>query len=63
MWIAYSALMSAWDSARQVETELSHRVFWSFIQEIVRTAFPDRPEMHLPDEPTKGAKDTYARNT
>ena len=36
MWIVYEALLSVYESARQVEAELAHPVVWAFVRRLVR---------------------------
>ncbi len=37
MWIVYHALVNyVWESARRVETELSHEVVWRFMRRTIK---------------------------
>lgn len=54
MWIVYHALVNyVWESARRVETELSHDLVWSFIRRTVKEKFPDEPQKWLPKKPMR----------
>jgi hypothetical protein len=61
MTLGYAALISVYRSARQVEAELSHPLVWRHIRDVVRSEFPDRPEMHLPPTPMRRHHFLYAR--
>jgi hypothetical protein len=62
MLLAFEALLSVYQSARQVEAELAHPVVWDLIRQIVAERFADRPEMQLPSEPMKRHHYVYGRN-
>jgi hypothetical protein len=62
MLLAFEALLSVYESARQVEAELAHPVVWELIRQIVAERFSDQPEMHLPPEPIKRHHYVYGRN-
>ena len=52
MLIVYETLVSVYQSARQVEAELSHPV-WKLMRRTVKAMFPDDPSMHLPRQPMR----------
>ena len=62
MTLGYAALISVYRSARQVEAELSHPLVWRHIRDVVRSEFPDRPELHLPATPMRRHHFLYARD-
>jgi hypothetical protein len=62
MLLAYEAMISVYESARQVEAELGHPLVWRFIREIIAERFPNRPEMHLPLEPMRRHHYSYGRD-
>ena len=43
MWLVYEALLSVYESARQVEAELAHPIVWDFVRRLVRKRFPEDP--------------------
>ena len=62
MWLAFEALISVYESARQVEAELAHPVVWKMIRSLVAERFPDDPSMQLPDEPMRRHHYAYGRD-
>lgn len=62
MWLAFEALVSVYESARQVEAELAHPLVWRLIRDIVQDRFRDQPEMHLPPQPMRRHHYRYARD-
>jgi hypothetical protein len=62
MVLAFEALVSVYESARQVEAELAHPAVWGLIRRIVRERFPTQPSMHLPAEPMRRFHYHYARD-
>jgi hypothetical protein len=63
MWIVYEALLSVYESARQVEAELAHPVVWDFVQQLVRERFPKDPSQWLADKPIRRHHYLYGRAT
>lgn len=63
MWIVYEALLSVYESARQVEAELAHPVVWSFVRSLVRERFPADPSQWLPESPMRRHHYLYGRTT
>jgi hypothetical protein len=63
MWIVYEALLSVYDSARQVEAELAHPVVWDFARCLVRERFPKDPSQWLPETPMRRHHYLYGRTT
>lgn len=63
MWIVYEALLSVYDSARQVEAELAHPVVWDFVRCLVRERFPKDPSQWLPETPMRRHHYLYGRTT
>src|SRR6266542_5914317 len=62
MWLAFEALISVFESARQTEAELAHPVVWNLIRSIVAERFPHNPTMHLPAEPMRRHHYAYGRD-
>ena len=62
MWLAFEALISVFESARQAEAELAHPVVWSLIRSIVVERFPENPDMHLPEAPMRRHHYAYGRD-
>jgi hypothetical protein len=58
MWLVFEALLSVYESARQVEAELGHPLVWNFIREIVSELDKDE----LPDSPMRRHHYIYGRN-
>ena len=63
MWIVYEALLSVYESARQVEAELAHPVVWAFVRRLVREQFAQDPSRWLPERPMRRHHYLYARTT
>jgi hypothetical protein len=63
MWIVYEALLSVYESARQVEAEFAHPVVWQFVRRLVRERFPKDPSQWLPDAPMRRHHYLYGRTT
>lgn len=63
MWIVYEALVSVYESARQVEAELSHPLVWDLVRRNVRERFPKNPSQWLPDTPMRRHHYLYGRTT
>jgi len=61
MWLAFEALISVFESARQAEAELAHPVVWTLVRSIVAERFPEDPSMHLPPEPMRRHHYAYGR--
>jgi hypothetical protein len=61
MWLVYEALLSVYESARQVEAELAHPIVWEFIRRLVRERFPENPSSWLPDRPMRRHHYLYGR--
>jgi hypothetical protein len=61
MWIVYEALLSVYESARQVEAELSHPLVWSLARRCARHQFPNEPTMWLPSPPMRRHHYLYGR--
>ena len=53
MWIVYEALLSVYESARQVEAELAYPIVWDLAGRCVREQFPHRPDQWLPARPMR----------
>ena len=61
MWIVYEALLSVYESARQVEAEFSHPLVWDLARRCVREQFPKDPTMWLPGRPMRRHHYLYGR--
>ena len=53
MYLTFEALISVYGSARQVESELAHRVVWKLMRRTVKRTFPDNPGIRLPPRPMR----------
>jgi hypothetical protein len=62
MLLAFEALLSVYESARQVEAELAHPVVSGLIRRVTAERSPEQPEMQLPLEPMRRHHYVYARN-
>jgi hypothetical protein len=62
MWLAFEALISVFESARQAEAELAHPVVWNLVRSIVAGRFPDDPAMQIPKEPMRRYHHAYGRD-
>lgn len=60
-WVLFDALLSVFGSARKVEAELSHPVVWGHIRHLVRTRFPNDPDLWLPATPMRRHHYLYGR--
>lgn len=61
MWLVYEALLSVYESARQVEAELAHPMVWNFVRRLVCELFPKDPCTWLPDRPMRRHHYLYGR--
>ncbi|MBX7071248.1 MAG: hypothetical protein K1X38_17835 [Microthrixaceae bacterium] len=61
MWVLYDALITTYLSARRVEAELAHPIVWNHLRHLIRSRFPDRPDMWLPENPMRRHHYLYGR--
>lgn len=60
--MVFEALISFYDSARQVEAELSHKVVWKFMRRILKKMFSGDESMRLSSRPMRRHHYLYGRN-
>ncbi|MDP9342519.1 MAG: hypothetical protein M3Q23_10610 [Actinomycetota bacterium] len=61
MLVVYQAAVSIYHTAREVETQFEDPRRWRFMRHIVKSVFPDRPEMWLPAKAMTRGQYLYGR--